>query len=71
MTTHSSILASRIPWTEEPGGVQSMESQSDTTKCMHTHTYTHTHTFDGLVMAQAKQFTEFGINIRLPSKAPH
>ena len=25
--THSSILAWRIPWTEEPGGVQSMGSQ--------------------------------------------
>ena len=23
MTTHSSILAWRIPWTEEPGGLQS------------------------------------------------
>jgi len=27
MATHSSILAWRIPWTEEPGGVQSMELQ--------------------------------------------
>ena len=27
MATHSSILAWRIPWTEEPGGVQSMGSQ--------------------------------------------
>ena len=26
--THSSILAWRIPWTEEPGGLQSMGSQS-------------------------------------------
>ena len=25
MATHSSILAWRIPWTEEPGGLQSME----------------------------------------------
>ena len=25
--THSSILAWRIPWTEEPGGLQSMVSQ--------------------------------------------
>ena len=25
--THSSILAWKIPWTEEPGGLQSMESQ--------------------------------------------
>ena len=28
--THSSILAWRIPWTEEPGGLQSMESQNRT-----------------------------------------
>ena len=25
--THSSILAWRIPWTEEPGGLQSLELQ--------------------------------------------
>ena len=25
MTTHSSILAWEIPWTEEPGGLQSVE----------------------------------------------
>ena len=30
MTTHSSILAQRIPWTEEPGKLQSMGSQSRT-----------------------------------------
>ena len=28
MATHSSILAWEIPWTEEPGGLQSMGSQS-------------------------------------------
>ena len=27
MATHSSIFACRIPWTEEPGGLQSMGSQ--------------------------------------------
>ena len=27
MATHSSILAWKIPWTEEPGGLHSMESQ--------------------------------------------
>ena len=27
MATHSSILAWRIPWKEEPGGLQSMGSQ--------------------------------------------
>ena len=30
MATHSSILAWRIPWTEEPARLQSMESQSQT-----------------------------------------
>ena len=27
MATHSTILAWKIPWTEEPGGPQSMGSQ--------------------------------------------
>ena len=27
MATHSSILAWKIPWMEEPGGLQSMRSQ--------------------------------------------
>ena len=27
MATYSNILAWRIPWTEEPGGLQSKESQ--------------------------------------------
>ena len=27
IATHSSILAWRIPWTEEPGGLQSVGSQ--------------------------------------------
>ena len=27
MATHSNILAWKITWTEEPGGLQSMESQ--------------------------------------------
>ena len=29
MATHSSILAWRSPWTEEPGGLSSMESQEE------------------------------------------
>ena len=32
MATHSSILAWRIPWTEEAGRLQSMGSESDTTE---------------------------------------
>ena len=27
MATHCSLLAWRFPWTEEPGGLQSIESQ--------------------------------------------
>jgi len=37
MATYSSILAWRIPWTEEPGGLQSMGSQRVTTEQL-THT---------------------------------
>ena len=41
MATHSSILAWRIPWTEEPGGLQSMGcKESDTTEQL---TLTHIH----------------------------
>ena len=38
MATHSRFLAWRIPWTEEPGGLQSMGSQrlSDTTERLST-----------------------------------
>ena len=38
MAPHSSTLAWRIPWTEEPGGLQSMGSlESDTTEQLHFH----------------------------------
>ena len=38
MVTHSSILAWKIPWTEEPSGLQSMGSQeSDTTERLNHH----------------------------------
>ena len=30
MATHSSILTWRIPWTEEPGGLQSVGLQNET-----------------------------------------
>ena len=32
MATHSSILVWEIPWTEEPGGPQSMGSQKSRTR---------------------------------------
>ena len=38
MALHSSPLAWKIPWTEEPGGLQSMGSlESDTTGRLHFH----------------------------------
>ena len=38
MATHSSIVAQRIPWTEEPGGLQSVGvAESDTTEHFSVH----------------------------------
>ena len=38
MAPHSSTFAWKIPWTEEPGGLQSMGSlESDTTEQFHLH----------------------------------
>ena len=40
MGTHSSIIAWKIPWTEEPGRVQFMgHNVSDTTEPIHTYTH--------------------------------
>ena len=54
LTTHSSILAWKIPWSEEPGELQSMALQKSQTQpgdykearvyvcvcvCIHTHTH--------------------------------
>ena len=49
MATHSSILAWEISWTEEPGRLQSIGSQSRTQLkqlSMYARTHTHTHTHD-------------------------
>ena len=41
MATHSTILAWRIPWTQEPGGLQSTGSQSQTRLSDFTFTFKH------------------------------
>ena len=41
MATHPSILAWRIPWTEEPGGLQSMGSQRTGHSWASEHTVTY------------------------------
>ena len=40
MATHSSILTWEIPWTGEPGGLQSMGSQRDMTEQLKTNNIT-------------------------------
>ena len=42
MATYSSILAWKIPWTEEPGGLQAMGSKRvrHDKACMHAHIHT-------------------------------
>ena len=44
MATHPSILAWRIPWTEEPGGLQSMGSQESQTRKRVSRNTSNTHT---------------------------
>ena len=58
MTTHSSIFAWRIAWTNEPGGLQPMELQKvgqDWSINLHTHTHTHTHTQDNREILKCTQ----------------
>ena len=43
MATNSSILAWRIPWTEEPGGLQSRGGRKEWIITEHTHTQLHKH----------------------------
>ena len=40
MATHSSILAWRVPWTEEPGGLQSTGRKEWDTTELHVHFHT-------------------------------
>ena len=47
MPTHSSILAWKIPWTEEPAGLQSMGSQES-----------QTHTMQGDTVPQSDDYTK-------------
>ena len=64
MTTYSSILAWRIPWTEEPGELQPMGLQrvgqdwaTNTGVCAHArahaHTHTHTHIYIAVVVVRS------------------
>ena len=75
MATHSSILAWRIPWTEEPGALQTMKSQRvrhDRVTNTHTHTHTHTHAHPIYVIRSNCFYMTFGpfvvhLQLALPS----
>ena len=57
MTTHSSILACRIPWTEEPGGLQSMGMQRVRHDSTHTNKHDiilHSRTYSKAVLSNLK-----------------
>ena len=60
MATYFSILAWRIPWTEEPGGLQSVGSQRVGHHCatkqqQYTHTYTYTESGTALHIQRASK----------------
>ena len=52
MTSHSSTLARKIPWTEEPGGLQFVRVRHD---WAHTHIYTH----NGILLSYKKNEMPF------------
>ena len=58
MATHSRILAWRIPWTKEPGGLQSKESDT-TERLTHTHTHTKSAYFKNLSTYTVKFLFQF------------
>ena len=65
MVTHSSILAWRIPRTEEPGGYSSWgRKESDMTESL-THTHTHTPNFYHKNVLKFDILKEYGIDARL------
>ena len=59
-TTHSSILAWRIPWTEEPGRLRSVgfkesHMKERLTLSLYTHTHTHIHIHKEILLNYKKE----------------
>ena len=59
-TTHSSILAWRIPWTEEPGRLRSVgfkesHMKERLTVLLYTHTHTHIHIHKEILLNYKKE----------------
>ena len=57
MATHSSILARKIPLTEQPGRLKSMALQGIRYDWVHTHTHTHTHIHTQQLVKEIKDDT--------------
>ena len=55
MATHSSIFAWKIPWTEEPDGLQSVGSQESNT----TEQLNHHHHHNGILFSHEKEGSLF------------
>ena len=65
IATHSSILAWRIPWTEEPGSLEFMGSQElDTTEQLNHHSGAHF--YSNLFADHPSKFFSFRIIERRP-----
>ena len=64
MTTHSSILAWEIPWTEKPDGLQSMELQRFrhdlVVRYTYSHTQTHIHTHTHIIQCKMSVIKDTG-----------
>ena len=63
MTAHTSTLAWRIPWTEKPGGLQSMGSQGVRQDRATEHT--HAQLLYNVVLVSAAQQSESAIHIHI------
>ena len=71
MATHSSILAWRILWTEEPGGLQPMWSQRDTAEQLTLHPHRETYsspyrlflTHDPIIYSVTNLESGFGLSV--------
>ena len=76
MATHSSILAWKIPWTEDPDGLQSMGSQRVRHNWAHTHWLYKTYTTQDNIVPQAQEhsqimFQSVQIHFRLLTSLSH
>ena len=63
MATHSSTLAWKIPWTEEPGMLQSMGSQSRTRLSDFTHSLRFIETDSRMVVARDWERRKWGVTV--------